>query len=271
MMISDPVIWFMKDEEHESNDGYRKLFEEHNYLCTFLPVLTSESCQIDELNTILMTMDASKSNGIILTSKRASEILVNCIQSLDYVPPPFFGFVVGERTGKPLQSLGISYEGSESGNADALAISISRWLQQHNHVYLLYLCGDKRRDVISTMLRTLRQKIPFEFRELMVYRTYPVDPDRLLHHCQEVIERVGKPSVMVFFSPSGVKASDQLLDVLTRHSDIIFAAVGITTQEALRKDLQIRNVHTEVLVAQTPTPIGLWDCITTTRKLETVS
>ena len=261
-----PFILFIKEEDLENEDHadpYRSLFEGHGYMCGFLPVFTSESCNTEELRDILSQLDPSRPNGVIITSRRAAEIFVTCARGIEKACS-LIGFVVGERTDKTLRSYGIPCEGSHSGNAEGLVRHICQWIENMERANLLFLCGDKRRDLLPSSLMDLRSRINFDFKELMVYRTNPIEPNKLMVAYQELIEQQGPPSHIVFFSPSGIRASEL---ILTRILDMsspfpIFLAIGGTTQQALVDYFGTRNKMMHILVPHKPNPVELWSCIT---------
>jgi uroporphyrinogen-III synthase len=261
-----PFILFIKQEDLENEahiDPYRSLFEEHGYTCGFLPVFTSKSCNTEELRYILSQLDPSRPNGVIVTSRRAAEIFVTCMMEIERPCSWTTSFVVGERTEKTLRSHGLPCEGSYTGNADGLVRHVCQWIENKERANLLFLSGDKRRDLLPSSLISLRTRIDFDFRELMVYRTDPIETNSLLVTYRESIERLGLPSHIVFFSPSGVEASEVILThILDRFSPLPkFLAIGGTTQQALMDYFTTRNKIVNILVPHKPNPVELWNCI----------
>lgn len=138
--------------------------------------------------------------------------------------------------------------GSESGTADRLSDYIAKTYPHEPSARimpvssnanessllkpLLFLNGDKRRDVLPTKLN--ESGMPFE--ELMVYKTIPTTK-----FLEEATLRISQSTIkthiwILFFSPSGVQAS---IDILKQqpwwNTQCRIAAIGPTTEEALKQ------------------------------------
>lgn len=197
----------------------------------FAQVLTFEYVNRLQLRDTLLHLQGRHA-GIIITSPRAGIAIIEAIKDLpegsrsDIIRQlrETTIFSVGAATSSNLHQFGISCNGEHSGSADGLADYIFE-----NGILppcsakkpVLFLCGDKRRDSISSAFQ--QQDLPLV--ELKVYESCPLKeikmPDGL-----EV------PAWIAFFSPSGLKAV-QNLPLPWPH--IRKAAIGKTTASALQK------------------------------------
>jgi len=112
---------------------------------------------------------------------------------------------------------------------------------------LLFLVGDKRRDVIPK--RLAGEGIPLE--ELVVYETtvaptFETDLDRVLAESKD-----GDIEWVIFFSPMGAEIALRQLDKLPRKVRV--GTIGPTTAEYLRKEWGI----TPDMVSKKPEPISM--------------
>jgi len=91
---------------------------------------------------------------------------------------------------------------------------------------LLFLTGDKRREVLPQKLR--EGQVPFE--ELCVYETETIPNLR-----ERLEEHLGDrdPEWLAFFSPSGAAPVMEALEQMGRASGARLAAIGPTTRAAL--------------------------------------
>ena len=152
---------------------------------------------------------------------------------------PFF--VVGKATAKAVSELNFMPVGAEhSGNADLLADYIVSYYAQNKpdlenqSTKLLFLVGDKRRDVIPK--RMSQEGIGVD--ELLVYETRPNEQFEAL--LKDALDS-GKPfDCVVFFSPSGVGITIESLCKWKVIPNAKVAAIGPTTANHLQGQMQIK-------------------------------
>jgi len=153
--------------------------------------------------------------------------------------------------------------GADSGNGHALATLIVQSYRRDQSLVketcncnedivapelpLLFLVGDKRRDIIPK--RLAERKIPLE--ELTVYETtvastFEEELDRVMADTTD-----GEVEWIVFFSPSGAEIALEKLKRMPRRIKI--ATIGPTTDEYLRKEWNI----TPDMVSAKPEPISM--------------
>ncbi len=214
-----------------AEDPYCAAFEAVGFRARCVPVLRFERAHEAALSERLA--HPARYGGLVLTSPRAAE----AVQAGDLTAwrsKP--AFVVGPATAAVMRALGLRPEGEQAGEAEALAefIVLHRFDRP-----LLFLCGDRRRDVLPDRLRAAA--VPFE--ELVVYRTLP-EAGALggLAACP--------PDWVAFFSPSGVEAA--LAAPGFPWNRVSRAAIGPTTAAALRA-----AGHPAAAVAAEPTPDAL--------------
>lgn len=172
--------------------------------------------------------------GLIVTSPRA----VRAIAQLDdegwktrWQQKP--AYAVGPKTASALRALGLTPVGEETGSAASLAAVIAKKKKPY-----LFLCGNRRRDVLPDALRTAGTA----FEELIVYETHL--------RSNIVLPRPQTGDWLVFFSPSGLEAVTQ--SAANEVAGYRLAAIGPTTADALRA----RGTTVEA-VASSPSPEGL--------------
>lgn len=177
------VVALLKEED--CKDAYRSTLSEKHVGCLYVPALGSQRHNASELRDLLRR-PATFEGGIILTSQRASTALVDELSSAtsdDAVSEDLSRvknipvYVVGQRTRSALRDVFKTTRGDEAGNAEALAETIIRDVQLGNRggsssvpKGMLFLCGDKRLDVLPSKLTAAG--IPLI--ELAVYRTIPL-------------------------------------------------------------------------------------------------
>lgn len=219
-----------------SPDPYVASFEAAGFDAESVPVLDFEPAGRDALAERIE--NAERFDGLLVTSPRAAAAL----RGLDlrgWAGKP--AFVVGPRTAGRVRALGLAPVGEETGHADALADLI---VTDPPEKPLLFLCGDRRRDMLPNRLRAAQ----VAFEELVVYRTLG-DASALEVRLSE------PPDWLAFFSPSGVEAALELDGVSWNSCSA--AAIGPTTADALRS-AGIRPAA----VASTPTPESLVAAVT---------
>ena len=210
------------DESSENMPGqevscaWEKALNDADFDTHTLPVLTFEYAGQDRLYSLLKQPD--RYAGLIFTSPRAVEAFGRTFPGTgDTGWENKVLFTVGPRTAAAIRALGYEPEGENTGSAEQLAAYI---LKRHTGGTLLFLCGDRRRDVLPSLLN----KAGIRTEEIVVYQTrlctlhaWPGDT---------------KPDWVVFFSPSGLEAMLHSTEVSLE--SISIAAIGSVTAEAVR-------------------------------------
>ncbi|KAK9747048.1 uroporphyrinogen-III synthase, partial [Basidiobolus ranarum] len=227
------------------NDLYEKYLVQNSRQALFLPIITHTPVNISSLTKILEQDPVQHYWGILATSQRAVESLKigldQCFGKEDedsrkrWLSLPFI--TVGKATAKHAESLGFQCFGEETGVATELSKDIiENFIPNHPEVAnkipeqsLLFLSGDKRRDVLPTRLGAAN--IPIH--ELTVYRTEP--SPSISHELNDLVQNNPGINWLVYFSPSGV---DMTLEAI-QHSGLLsyarIAAIGPTTRDHLIK------------------------------------
>jgi uroporphyrinogen-III synthase len=149
---------------------------------------------------------------LVLTSPRAVEALARLGLRRGWAGRS--AWTVGAETARRARRLGLSTRGESAGSAERLGAEIRAARPERD---LLFVCGDRRRDVLPDELRAGG----LGFREIEAYRTHLRPPPILTGEA---------PRVIGFFSPSGVEAalSDAAFPWHARR-----IAIGPTTAAAL--------------------------------------
>ena len=175
--------------------------------------------------------------ALLATSPRAATALDRAFERWPDCRTAWEGrtvYVVGPKTGRRMQELGLVPEGVDTGSAEALV----QYLREHPPSGpLLFLSGNRRRDTIPNGL----EAADIAFEEEVVYETHSRTSLDLPPPTQT--------TWLVFFSPSGLEAVQQA-EVIP--SPYRIAAIGPTTAGALRDEgLSV------TAVAEQPSPDGL--------------
>ncbi|KAG7398433.1 hypothetical protein PHYBOEH_011135 [Phytophthora boehmeriae] len=199
----------------------------------FADVLAFEYLNTDALVEVLTHLELY--GGILITSPRSAIAVRNAVNSLheelrqkvvqDLRATPVYS--VGAATSKELLPLGVTCQGDDSGSADVLVEYLHHQgglSAECKEKPVLFLCGDKRRDVLPDSFRS--RGLPLE--ELVVYQTCAVQNVEVPTSCQV-------PDWVVFFSPSGLKV---MKDLPLPWDSIRKAAIGKTTAAALHDHAQ---------------------------------
>ena len=185
-MADRPLVFLLRDAREP--DRYVAALDAAGFDARCAPVLRFEHVGRDVLAETMGRLDAFA--GLILTSPRAADALHGLDLSGWQEKPTF---VVGPATAEAARALGLRTEGEEAGQADELAARIAA---RRFEAPLLFLCGDRRRDVLPDWLRAAGIAVE----ERVVYRTHPDASALRRHTCRP-------PDWIVFFSPSGVEAA----------------------------------------------------------------
>ncbi|CAG8517710.1 2611_t:CDS:2 [Diversispora eburnea] len=197
------------DNSFQISDEYETKFSSFTYKCIFLPVLSHDLLNIEELTKILKDGPEKKYWGFVVTSQRAIEGLklawnkafkANCesftidqekITTL-WKNLPFF--VIGKATSEAMKDL------------------------KFNNIL-----GDKRRDELPSKLSQADIKLD----ELLVYETK--QREDFLIELDKIIKEHKKINWVIFFSPSGVDVALNNLQKLEIWNEIKVATIGKTT------------------------------------------
>ncbi|KAM9424038.1 uroporphyrinogen-III synthase [Pholidichthys leucotaenia] len=231
------VLLLKEPRDGESGpDPYIKELASHGHKATLIPVLSFKFVSLNIMTDKLFQPE--KHGGLIFTSPRAVEAVKMCLEaegrreewnkSVKDKWNTKTVYVVGKTTASLVRSLGLNPLGEDTGTADILShVIIER--EDTNILPLFFPCGSIKREVLPRALR--ENGVPLE--TLTVYQTAE-HPD-LEKKLKNYFTDQGIPASIAFFSPSGVKFC---LEVVRRLSgeqltQIKFAAIGLTTQEAM--------------------------------------
>jgi uroporphyrinogen-III synthase len=280
-------------------DGYEELFltcDDSKYEPVFVPVLEHRFKEdaLDQVRrwiterAFLPGAGGAPSNygAIIFTSQRAVEAFTKVVEDVrnegivnldELLPETVPLYVVGPATARGLRALKLRCPilGQETGNGESLA---SFMLEHYNRAYpsaakppILFLVGDKRRDIIPKTLQS--DDLPREKRarvdELVIYETgemhsFKSNFSALWKHYSELGRLC---QWVVVFSPTGCRAMLESLGLLNhstgkamsggRSKNILVATIGPTTRDYLLTEF---NFSPEVCAAK-PSPEGIADGI----------
>lgn len=203
--------------EAGDDDAYEAALREAGYAPVSVPVLRFEFVNRKQLRDCLERPGAYA--GLVLTSPRAVDALTDVMSWLPSENVRWHArpvFAVGPATADALRTIGFQPEGEDSGSAAMLAAYLAR---QTFDAPLLFLCGNRRRDVLPRQL----EEAGILVEALCVYETHLRDDvDPVLFDTAQWI---------VFFSPSGVEALQRVPGETWRQARL--AAIGPTTADAL--------------------------------------
>jgi len=252
-----PKVLLLRDNK----DSYQSIFEAAGYTTHFLPVLEHNLLNLD---TLKQTVIKTRHSGLIVTSQRAVEAWHTALKEVESTIAHYWTqipvYTVGQTTAAALQNgfhEKVNIIGAEqSGNAENLAQLIIA-APQSNDQNLLYLTGDKTRDVIANRLSA--HAIPHKL--LQVYET------TVRHNFTRKLCNVVQQEWdwIVMFSPSGVDAS--LPTIKNFYGDQIsikVAVIGPTTLQHLQTEHHLK-AHA---CAEKPTPEALLEAIQNSQKSE---
>ncbi|KAF1979942.1 tetrapyrrole biosynthesis, uroporphyrinogen III synthase [Bimuria novae-zelandiae CBS 107.79] len=283
-------------------DAYEECFnalDDGKYEPIFVPVLEHRFKQaaLDQVYQHIIDRafigDRPKYGAIIFTSQRAVEAFARIVEEIRRKGPELLEacfpshtplYVVGPATARGLKSLNLHCPvlGEETGNGEVLAAFI---LKHYNTLYkgdnkpgLLFLVGDKRRDIIPTTLQSpeLGTEERLGVDELEIYETGEMRSfkSNFTSIWQENTKK-GVRQWVVVFSPSGCKAMLESLG-FARYEDnksvkplgqlddemFKFATIGPTTYSYLVQECGfVPNA-----VAQSPSAEGLAEAIQAVEK-----
>ena len=192
-----------------SGDPYEKALQEAGFQAESVPVLRFQFVNAQALRDALAE---SRFEALVLTSPRAAEAIGRV--GLPQQWKEGAAWTVGEETARRARLLGLQPEGQQAGSAEALAERIARSMPSGP---LLFVCGDRRRDALPTVLNA--QGIEVE--EVVAYETHLRPPP---------LAPGPAPFAVGFFSPSGVEAA-QHADAFPWRARRV--AIGPATADAL--------------------------------------
>lgn len=238
----------------DGGDPYEKVLESNGFTSLSVPVLEFQYKNIEEYSSLLN--DVNNYSSVIFTSQqavKATEIALNNLKDQQYeaIKKGLFCYVVGRATGSAAEKLGLKTKGEEAGNADRLSeVIIQDSLKDKKP--LLYPCGNIRRDLLP---KKLKDK-DIELKEITVYET--VTRQDFCKDIQELVHKQGLPAYVVYFSPSGVKATLKLFKEHWFQKDMVrVIAVGPSTDNELKQ----HNIDVFAVMV-TPEPDSLLQILT---------
>lgn len=279
-------------------DTYEELFSTADggrYAPVFIPVLEHRFKQ-DTLNQVRHYVTSRgcvpQSQGglatygaLIFTSQRAVEAFTEIVGQIraegslsvdELLPQTFPLYVVGPATARGLRALGLKCPilGEETGNGEALAAFM---LEHYNSLYadaskppILFLVGDKRRDIIPKTLQAGNlgpRRIRVE--ELVIYETGEMHSFKTNFSAiwQANAARGAASQWIVVFSPTGCQAMLESLGLLDdstgkassapRQGLSFIATIGPTTRDYLASQFDL----IPDVCAEQPSPKGILDGI----------
>ena len=288
-----PIYLFKtKSVPSDAYEDHFTLLDNGRYKPCFVPVLEHRfnDTNMERLSSIIKDgsfKDDSghppgflRYGGMIFTSQRAVDAFSQVITGFrhdglsvdDFLPKRLPLYVVGPATARALKALELdcSVLGEESGNGETLATFIAAHynkLYKQNKPSLLFLVGEKRRDIIPRALSS--EAVPSAERidvdELTLYES--VESPNLDVDLRKVLDREDYRSAVeswfVIFSPAGCKAVIDTLRSInlskrTKPTELsiersrlnLVATIGPTTKDHLIADFDFEP-H---VCAAKPTP-----------------
>ncbi|XP_032240737.1 uroporphyrinogen-III synthase [Nematostella vectensis] len=253
------VLLLRSSSDDPKQDRYHMELRSHGFQCTSIPVLSFEFENLDKLEKMLS--EPTEYGGIILTSARGVEAMEKCIEekislsvwqeSFQFLWQRLPVFVVGPATSQAAKKkLGLESVGHQAGSAEMLAPMILEGAHPQTKPFL-FPCGNLRKETIPTEM----QNAGVPLKGLQVYKT--CKHTELAQNLTSHVEEKGVPSVIVFFSPSGVQFVLSLLtEIFGDFSALKLVAIGATTSAAM-----IKHGLSVAAVAKQPSPKSLAECI----------
>jgi uroporphyrinogen-III synthase len=280
-------------------DGYEEFFstfDDSKYEPVFVPVLehrfkqdTLDQVRHDIISGGFLSSTRSKTakyGAMIFTSQRAVEAVAQVIENIrheglhsleDLLPETVPFYVVGPATARGLRAIHLRCPilGEETGNGEALSTFI---LEHYNSMYqdtlkpaILFLVGDKRRDIIPKTLQScdLSAKRRSEVDEVVIYETGEMQSFKANFSSilQKNKDRQVRHQWVVVFSPTGCKAMLEDLGLLdqdkrkvrtdSERGNTFVATIGPTTRDYLINEFGF----SPDVCADRPSPEGTADAI----------
>jgi uroporphyrinogen-III synthase len=238
------VILFKKQD---NIDEYNDLFLKNNYIPQFIPVLDHKSENINSIkNIILKGPQQNNFTGLILTSQRSVQAMSEALETIEITEEITMewnslpAYIVGPQTAKALHELPL-FKGHINDKqhwivapraAELIDLIIHHQKKLHQPK-ILFLAGDKRRDLIPDGLKSAN----LEFHEIQSYATCPHSD------LKKSIENLPTADWLVYFSPSGLKFILSSIDAVTKEkflatsATLHTAAIGPTTADYIIEEL----------------------------------
>lgn len=237
------VVLFQGDAS-ENDNKYVNMLSESGIYVKNIPTLSFNFVNAEKLKNCLENADDY--GGIIFTSSRAVNAVAFSLTSNSCLEKwkDKFIFSVGQATSEMAQSLlNLETCGSDSGNSENLCEIILQKCEKYNKP-LLFPCSNIRKNTIPDTL----SKHSIHLKEIVCYETVP--NTQFKDVWTSLVEKENLPSILVFFSPSGVKYCSEI--VMDSYDDAVkpnFVAIGSSTEKALL-DVNVRSCK----VAEKPNP-----------------
>jgi uroporphyrinogen-III synthase len=207
----------------EENRRIAPLFEAEGFRVHDLPMIElvpipRDACGLRSVRRI------AGGEPVLLTSSYATDLWLDLRETDFREMPPSAYYVVGERSAALLRDADPDIPIVAVADSGAKLLEICRFA---GVTELLYPCSTERRDPLVEGLRARGVHVV----DLPLYR--PALPEGARARHALVMAQAEPPAAIVFFSPSAVANFFSLRP--QNPSDLIFAAVGPTTAEALRE------------------------------------
>lgn len=244
------VILFKKKD---LNDKYYQQLVKNNFETEFIPVLDHKLANVDAIKAIIQNGPIKEQLcAMVLTSQRSVEAIneaYNELISLDqHVRDEWNSipiYIVGPQTADALGQLPL-FRNYRNAHHWIIAPRASELIKSFSSTHnfkstVLFLAGDKRREIIPEALRAA--DIPF--REIKSYVTcaHPDLANRIKKDDDNTLLQAADWTV--YFSPSGLKF---LLNQLDENTHFLakskIASIGPTTSDYIINELGL-NVHVE--------------------------
>lgn len=237
MSPKEAIVFKASDDTGDfSDDPYAAELKLLDISCHIISVLSFDFINLDELDKRLARSDCYA--GIIFSSPRVVDAVRRCSKVSEWKDK--LAFAVGKKTAEDVQRLGLKPLGEESGTGANLADYILKYPIEKP---LLMPCGNLATDTILNKLKGSG----IEIERIVVYNT--VTSVKLEENIRKVVENCQNLNFVLYFSPSGVKATMPLLKkVGVDFSTIKFGAIGPTTEAALQEFVKVS------FLADRPTP-----------------
>ncbi|KAI0697759.1 tetrapyrrole biosynthesis, uroporphyrinogen III synthase [Cytidiella melzeri] len=255
-------VLLLRSPSGDGIDKYESAFHDAGYHAVSVPVLETNFVNLNDLKHLIQSgPEGLGLSGVIVTSARSCEAWRKAVQdqvskspSADWSKLPFYA--VGQATAGSLAEISKVAEGtllaprdirggSVTGTSEKLAHFILRDLEQPSPTTkLLYLTGDKNRDVLPDVL----QNGGIQLHTLQVYKTQGAST--FAHDLLRALRSVPDSSLswwIVYFAPSAAEFVTPILreripipDSDNQSFATKIAAIGPTTSAFLRDELHIR-------------------------------
>ncbi|KAG2237529.1 tetrapyrrole biosynthesis, uroporphyrinogen III synthase [Thamnidium elegans] len=255
--MTKTIVLFKKKD---TIDQYHDLFLKHGYVPRFIPVLDHESRNLQVIKDMLLVgPHQANFNGLILTSQRSVQAMSEAFNFLlqqgqtlseqvvkEWNQLPVY--MVGPQTAKVLSEFALFNNGHAHHwmvyprAAELIQPLIDGQQQFNGKGRLLFLAGDKRRELIPTELA----RAQLEFYEVQSYATCAhADLSRAM-------QNFSIPDWLVYFSPSGLKFLLSCVDLETRQKLLAacqkdkvnytkIASIGPTTSDYIWDELGLES------------------------------